>query len=251
MLAPLPEQLVRHNAKIKVYPDGSRKVTVCTRPIFKDEGWEEIKPEEKEVVPKPKDMTKKEVRLDSMKRAKEKAFDIARLNDFEYFTTWTLNKDLIDRYDSEAVKKKLRTFLSHGVSRKNLLYLVLPEYHKDGAIHMHALIRGDYRYIDSGLKTKSGQPIYNMPDWGWGFSTAIPIYGDKEAVSRYITKYITKDCQKIFGAFYYAGGKGLVRTPSIQYDDLDFKSVQAETFQVPIAKMGFKYFWDSSDDVQG
>lgn len=168
MLEPLPEQLIRHNAKAKVYPDGSRKVMVCTRPIFKDDGWEVIEQEARELVPKPKDMTKNEVRSDNMKRAKEKAFDIARLNDFEYFTTWTLSPDLIDRYDPVQVKKKLKNFLDNGVRRKDLLYLVLPEYHKDGAIHMHGLIRGNYRYIDSGLQTKSGQPIFNMPDWGWG-----------------------------------------------------------------------------------
>lgn len=77
------------------------------------------------------------------------------------------------------------------------------------------------------------------------------MYGEKEVVSRYITKYITKDCHKIFGSFYLAGGHGLVRTPKIETFDMDFKEVQEKTYTVPAAKMGFKYFWEGSNDVSG
>lgn len=250
MLGPLQEQLVKHNAKVKVYPDGSRHLMVATRPIFKDEGWELIEDEEKEFVSKPKDMTKEDVRWDSAKRAKEKAIDIARLNDFSYFTTWTLNKELIDRYDRQQVKKKLRNFLRNGVQRKDLMYLVIPEYHEDGAIHMHGLIRGDYQYVDSGLKTKRGQIIYNMPDWSWGFSTAVQI-GSKEGAIRYVSKYITKENHKIFGSFYLAGGHGLVRTPHIETFDMDFNSLDVKSYLNPEAKIGFKYLWEGSNDVSG
>ncbi len=54
-----------------------------------------------------------EVRDDNMRRARNKVFDIARLNDFQWFITWTLDKHLIDRYNPTEVSKKLKNFLNN------------------------------------------------------------------------------------------------------------------------------------------
>ena len=124
--------------------------------------------------------------------------------------------------------------------RKNLKYLVIPEHHKDGAIHMHGLISGDIKLIDSGKTDTSGHTIYNMPDWRYGFSTAIETYGDVENCAKYITKYITKDLKKIFGNYYYAGGK-INRKPKIEVFDTNYYTVDATEYSVPIANMAFKY----------
>ncbi len=182
-----------------------------------------------------------DTRADSIKRAKETVFDIAQLNNFDYFVTWTLDKEKINRYDPKDVSKRLRKFLNNMQNRNELKYLIIPEYHKDGAIHMHGLISGNIKLIDSSKKTKDGKTIYNMPQWKYGFSTAIELTGCKEAVSRYITKYISKDFKKIFGSFYYAGGTGLNRHPPIKLYDTDYFSVNEKEYSIPVVNLGFKY----------
>lgn len=228
------------NTKEKIYPNGQHKFTVCSKPIFKIDEYMEST-DDLEPVPKPKNMGN-EVRADSMKRAKERIFDISMCNQFDYFITWTLNPELIDRYDPAEVSKKLKTFLNNKMKRNGLVYLVIPEYHKDGAIHMHGLIRGDLKMVDSGKKTKDGKSIYNMPEWTLGFSTAIPIDGEQEVLSKYMTKYITKDFRKIFGSFYYAGGKGLIRQPEVRVYDSDYESFDEKEFRPDGVNLWFKYF---------
>ena len=228
---PLPTSRSRseiaHNAKISLYPDGRHRLITCTKDIFLPPGWEHF--EDKEKVPKPQ--TKgNEVRDDNVRRAKQKVQDISRLNDFSHFVTWTLDKGVIDRYDQSEVSKRLKKFLNNMAQRRGLKYLVIPEYHKDGAIHMHGLISGDFDFVESGKFTKNGQTIYNMPQWKWGFSTAIQLDGDTARISNYITKYISKDFRKIFGNFYYAGGHGLERTPEQLLIDVDYLEVESPEY---------------------
>ena len=241
MIYRLAAPLIYHNTKSKVYPDGHQKITICTRPIFRDDGWEPVAPDAPGVKEsKPKDMSN-EVRADSVKRAKERVFDIAYCNDFTHFITWTLDQAKIDRYDSKEVSRKLKKYLDNHVQRHDLKYLVIPEHHKDGAIHMHGLISGDVDLIDSGHTTKDGKRIYNMPQWTLGYSTAIELDQHKDRIAKYITKYITKDFAKIFGSFYYAGGHGLIRKPPVILYDTDYLSVNAEEYTVQAARLGFKY----------
>ncbi len=244
MLVPVePGAVVYHNTKAKVYPNGQQKITVCSKPIFKDECWESI--DFTEPTTKPKNMSN-EVRGDNVKRAKETVFDIAMCNDFDYFVTWTLDADKIDRYNPAEISQKLKTFLKHKVERNNARYLVIPEHHKNGAIHMHGLLSGDFDMVDSGKKTKDGRTIFNMPQWSLGFSTAIKLDEHKDRVSRYITKYVTKDFRKIFGSFYYAGGHGLVRHPKIQRYDTDYDSFELKEYSPEGVALWFKYI--NTDD---
>lgn len=80
-----------------------------------------------------------------------------------------------------------------------------------------------------------------MPQWTLGYSTAIELTGSKDAISLYITKYISKDFKKIFGSFYYAGGKGLIRHPPVILYDTDYFSVNAKEYSVPKANLGINY----------
>ena len=236
------EGLIYHNTKAKVYPDGTRKVTYCTEAIFKEDGWElcEALKDPPDIQSKPKDMTN-DPRSDNVKRAKDKVFDIALLNRFEYFVTLTLDKEKIDRFDAKAVSKVLRKSFNNFQQRYNAKYLLIPEHHKDGAIHMHGLLSGDFKLIDSGKRTKDGRPIYNLPQWKYGFSTAIEITGEQSNVAKYITKYISKDFHKIFGAFYYAGGKDLKRTPPILLYDTEYEQINAKEYTNEASGRSFKY----------
>lgn len=71
------------------------------------------------------------------RRARSAVFDIAMSNDFKYFVTLTLDAVRMDRYVVSQVTKKLNNWLGDCVRRKGLKYVLVPEYHLDGAVHCH------------------------------------------------------------------------------------------------------------------
>lgn len=240
-----PSVNVYANTKAKIYPNGQHKITLCSKPIFKIDEYM-VPVEFTEPEPKPKDMTN-DVRMDSIKRAKERIFDIAMCNEFDYFVTWTLNPELINRYDAQEVSHKLKKFLDNRVQRNDARYLVIPEHHKDGAIHMHGLLSGNFELLDSGHKTKDGKTVWNMPQWSLGYSTAIGLDGSQLAVSKYITKYVTKEFKKIFGSFYYAGGHGLVRSPKVRVYDSDYDQFEEKEYKPDGVNLWFKYIMTDAE----
>lgn len=174
----------------------------------------------------------------SSNRSKNKIYEYARSNSWEWFFTWTFNPKKIDPTDYGLVVKKIGQHLNE-LKRKiapDLKYLIVPELH-DGfkstvycsdcgesylrprktcpkcrsknyknAFHFHALISnvGRLKLNYSGLncigskKFKSteesgkGNPIYNIGNYNWGWSTATRIIDSKRA-SSYLSKYITKE----------------------------------------------------------
>lgn len=241
-MSTVQKRLVIGNTKEKQYLNGYKKLTFCSKKIFHDHSFDKPKTkqiEEEEKEEKPKNMNNP-TRKDSVKRAVEKVFDIAYLNEFDYFITWTLDGSIIDRYDPTIISKKIKKWLNNYSQRKGLMYLVIPEYHKDGAIHFHGLISGDVDMIDSGKTDKDGHTIFNMPQWKYGFSTAIRLYGDVEHTAKYITKYITKDLKKIFGSFYFAGG-GVDRNPNTVVYNSEYREIPGTTFPVEVAGYALKY----------
>lgn len=200
-----------------------------------------------------------ENRTDSYKRAKDKVYDIIYQNPFKYFVTLTLREsDEIDRRSPKAVMKVLRNWLSHQVQRKGLQYILIPEYHHDsGGIHAHALINDCFNLVDSGRKIYHGKDwkvedlqrfgvftdglktVYNISDWKYGFSTAILLDGERARVGYYITKYITKDNDKIFGKYYWSS-KNIIRDTEVRYINTDYNAVNKKEYS-PLFNFGFKY----------
>lgn len=130
----------------------------------------------------------------SLKRTKDKIIDYALANYWEWFVTFTLSPDIVDRFNYDLVSKKVSNWFKLTRKRKapNMEYLVVAEQHKDGAWHFHALISstGDLEFIDSGKKDK-GRTIFNLKDYRLGHSTATQVT-DTQKVSYYLSKYITK-----------------------------------------------------------
>ena len=225
------------NAKVEHFPGFSR-ITVADAPVFREPGWEAEKPPHRLHKPQSKDNAPQGR---SISRAKRKIYDIAALNEFTYFVTLTLDGSKIDRYSGEEVARKLKTFLSNKVRRNGWSYIVVPEYHKDGkGIHLHGLVSGCLRLTDSRRRVPDGRVIYNIDDWKYGFSTCIELTGDREAVARYIGKYVTKDTQKILGNFYYAGGN-IERKPESEYLNLEYEEIEAPDHYVADLGVNFKY----------
>lgn len=245
------------NSKKKIYKDGKTQTVICSSAIFKSKYDIERKKEKEEIKikktileyleEKEKESEKavNKVRRDSVKRAKDKVFDIVYQNDWDYFLTITIDKKQMDRYNVETFKKALKTWLENKVKRYDLQYILIPEHHKDGALHAHALIKnGSFDMIDSGYKTKDLKKIYNVQDWIYGFSTAIEVTGDKQSLSFYITKYLTKESCKIFGKFYWSS-RNITRTVDVEYNNVDWDNVQSPEYG------SFKYESDFKFKVKG
>lgn len=248
-----PEE-VFHNCKTKTYRNGMQKITVSSRKVYKDKGLElsdcciSDNEKENEKVKKPQCLSN-ETRSDSIRRAINKIFDIAMQTDFKYFVTLTFDKQYADRYSPKETSKLIHRFLDNLTKNNGLTYLLVPEFHKNGAVHAHCLINDSVALSDSGtMKPPSGgkplkietlkrkgidlstcQKVFNIPQWKYGFSTAIELYGDTLHTAKYITKYITKDTKKIFGNFYYAGGKSLVRDVPTTLSDIDYDTFEADS----------------------
>lgn len=132
----------------------------------------------------------------SLNRTRSALYMYARQCDWEYFITLTYSPDKIEsRYDFSLCMKKAHKWINNCKNRKakELLYLLVPEQHKDGAWHIHGLLCNTtgLTFTDSG-KRYDGKIVYNLDDWKLGFSTATRVT-DTYKVSNYITKYITKD----------------------------------------------------------
>ncbi len=253
------ESDIRHNTKVKLYPDGSTMTTYCSCPIFLEKGFERA-PDPKDfsgdycIVSsislegfslEPQKATKAPARdrTDELIRVhKTRIKDIVLCNKFTHFLTLTINPECFDSFDPKVVSKKLHVWLNHQVRRKGLKYVLIPEYHKSGRIHAHALVNDVFRLVDSGKRTSSGKIIYNCPDWRYGFTTAIPLDNNVVRVANYVTKYITKGSDKIFGKYFWSS-KNIVHGPEVVLADTDFESVPLKEYK-PINwldTMIFKY----------
>lgn len=232
---------ITHNVRIKMYPDGTQDVLVASRAIFREPGWEEERPKVKTASGKGSGEADDRAR----RRARSMVRDYCMANtDLRYFVTLTIAPDKLDRYDINAIMSKANRWLDNRVRRNGLKYVLVPELHKDGAVHFHGLINEALPLVDSGTLTggelkrprkprskaeksallASGSTVvYNLPDWSYGFTTVMELYGERSKAVSYVCKYVSKTTDKIGGRWYYSGGK--LRKPDVIYDDADFDDV--------------------------
>lgn len=167
--------------------------------------------------------------VSSLNRTKELIRDIVLCNDFELFCTFTFDPSKVDSYSFPTCWRVMSGWLHHQQNRsrernKDFKYLIVPEQHKSGRWHFHALVSGYVGTLhDSGLKSYSLRPIYNMTSFRSGFTTAVKI-DSKEGVSSYVSKYITKDFIRVFNQRRFFCSRNLVRPVKKCNSDL-FKSV--------------------------
>lgn len=158
--------------------------------------------------------------LRAQRRAKARIFDLALCNyDFKYFVTWTLSADKCDRYDYKAIVRNLGQWLDNRVRRSGLKYLIVPELHKDGAVHFHGLTNDaisvmpsdTWVHPDTGRPVKLStlrrqhiapadcQPVYNLADWQRIHFTASKT---GKSGSKRISAQLAKQLRQIAGAVY-------------------------------------------------
>lgn len=175
-------------------------------------------------------------RADSISRAKNTVKEIALCNNFTYFCTFTQNAALRDRFDLSKFREDFARFVrneNRGREEK-IKYLLIPELHKDGAVHMHGLLMG--LQIGRDLQTNE----HGYLDWfryrdRFGFFSCSKIK-DKAKCANYITKYITKSfdenaCNNKQHSYF--ASHGLKRRETFVYQGW------AEDFKIP---------WDFEND---
>lgn len=195
---------------------------------------------------------KNEEKLDnSISRTKSKIYEYALCNDFEYFVTLTLDSKKIDRSDVNNYIKKLGQYIRdiRKSTGQKIEYILIPEKHADDLNwHMHGLMKGlqdlreynESENIPRRMKDKIKkyrEENLNLFEWvgyseKFGFNCVEPIR-NKDACSRYITKYISKNIDNDKGITeknkkkYYASRglktsknikKGVIPTENIIYD---------------------------------
>jgi hypothetical protein len=144
-----------------------------------------------------------------------------------------------DRFNLEMFDKRVSTWLKNTKTRHSpdLEFLLVFEKHKTGAFHAHAFIKGytvkmtqatDHFTLNSTFHDK--RPVYNMPGWKFGYSTAKIIGQTKDdniKTAGYLTKYITKDTITDLNKHRYKVSRGLNkpfkgRNPdNVPFDDLN------------------------------
>lgn len=268
--------------KIITYPNGAVDVISCERPVFRREGWEtafgsagERKASARRGVKDgraegPVDVSR------AVRRAKARVRQIALANDFDYFVTLTQDPDKVNRYDEKESIRKLAKWCENQVQRYGLRYVVIPERHKDGAIHYHGFMSWDGNagdgVVESGTYTMKGwkkprrprsgsqaqnwldhgaRVVYNVPRWRLGFSTALEVYGEYGAAVGYVCKYVGKQMEgsKIGGRWYYSGGR--LREPVETFCDLSVEEMDGipGTFTVDNSAVGKLRLWRGAGDT--
>lgn len=155
----------------------------------------------------------------SISRAKRVLLELALCNPWDYFCTFTIDKDKHDRSDLAAWYKKFSQWLRD--QRKQGLeisYVFVPERHADGCWHCHGFMRGNMELVSFADERKEGifvkKELYegNYLDWPayrkkFGFCSFGHIK-NPVAAGFYVTKYVTKELDRavnsLGGKMYYA-----------------------------------------------
>ena len=238
------ENLTVFNARAKYIPqpDGTMRLALVqcfSQPKFRPSGWESVNDlgkmpkaprveEDPDEVGEPLEPNLSDVER-ATRRAKINAFDIILCNpELDTFATFTYRPDEeLDKSSYEECYKRLSVWLSNRVQRAGLKYVIVPERHKSGDIHFHGILNSSALKLDrartpSGRALSSGgKPIYNVTDWKEGFTTAQIIGAngdDREAVAKYVFKYMGKQSgAKIGGRYCLIGGD--LQRPFYVYGD--------------------------------
>lgn len=177
-----------------------------------------------------------ETNLDrSIRRSRRTVVDLVICNPFELFCTFTTSND---RHNDSRSKEKMFNWL-HNQRKRNgkFQYVIVPERHKDGALHFHAVIAGytgslKQSYGPKGKPIiKHQKPVYEFPEYKSGFNSAQKIgsgNNDLTSVARYLSKYLTKemDLANSYKRRYWAS-VGLFR-PITEYNSDWWENIKAD-----------------------
>ena len=167
---------------------------------------------------------------ESIIRTRSRIYELAICNEWEYFVTLTINKNRYDRMNLKKYRKDLAQFIRDYNKKYNISvkYLLIPEMHKDGAWHMHGFIMGlPNEHLE---KNENGYMDWFAYRNKFGY-ISIDGIRNREATSRYILKYITKNlesCVKELGDHMYYCSQGLKRAEIVKRGMLKERNIKWE-----------------------
>lgn len=135
----------------------------------------------------------------ALSRARNTVRELALCNRWEYFVTLTFDCRW-DRYDlADRLKEFLQWIQNQNKQGSRIRYLLVPEFHEDGAVHFHGLFSGidsaprPFYWPESVNRKADGSYYDHWPEYSarYGFSSIEPV-NDPVAVGFYVSKYITK-----------------------------------------------------------
>ena len=172
---------------------------------------------------------------ENVSRAKNKIFEYAFCNPWDWFFTGTLNPQKYDRTDLEKYHKTFTQWIRNYNKKYGLKikFLFIPELHRDGkSWHMHGFLYGlpvdhleRFRLgatMGKGVadKVMRGDVVYNWVAYAEKFGfCSLEYIGNHEAVSKYITKYINKSLANSvteLNAHMYYVSRGLNRAETVK-----------------------------------
>lgn len=244
-----------YNEKGETYPV---QLLVCDKRIFRNPLFEPERPEKvysqdlhqnKDILEEKTNSCSNITNECSLNRAKRAIYDIIRCNHFTHFCTLTFDGSIVERDNYAAVVRRFSQWCDNRVRRKELTYCGVIERHKESnGLHFHICTNDVLVFVDSGTVKCRGRKkpikiatadrygvpeadrktVYNIPEWSYGFSTAIEITEDPTGakVAAYLKKYLTKDFEKIGGRYYYSGGA--LRRPLYKYVDADLSESECD-----------------------
>lgn len=129
----------------------------------------------------------------SINRTHRVVRDYILCNNFTYFFTLTISPKVCDRLDDITVQKELKKYLDNIRRHNSLEYIIVPERHKNGALHFHGLTSTPqaFNLKPSNMRDKSGRTIFLSQNYKLGRNNFTEI-SSKVAVSQYVRKYISK-----------------------------------------------------------
>lgn len=156
----------------------------------------------------------------SVSRSVRAVRELAACNPWQFFITITLSpSNWKNRYTPDGLQDVIKAMAKRWRrKRKNgsaycpgFKYLIIPEMHKDGAIHLHGFVSSmptsecvPYTMADVNSskklpkkicdKVRAGEAVYHSPTWEklFGYNTFEPI-SDLDKASSYVVKYVSKE----------------------------------------------------------
>lgn len=147
---------------------------------------------------------------ESLSRSRRLVRDYILCNPFDYFCTFTFDGGRVDRYNYKECASKLTKFFNNFRNRKapDFRYIVIPEFHEDGAIHFHGMVSGlpkDEFEVPDKIPKRVGKQVLLVPNtqqyvrwksYKLGFFSC-SLIKNYPASANYVSKYITKDLMEI------------------------------------------------------
>ena len=164
----------------------------------------------------------------AVSRARKTVLELALCNPWDWFCTFTLDKEKYNRYDLEKFHKDFTQWIRDQRKKTGapIRFLLVPELHEDGAWHIHGLMHSvpdliSFDYLRSELGWRVPDKLIGRDFFCWmayhkkfGFCS-LGAVRDPVAVSHYIAKYVTKSMEKSgidVGKHMYIPSRGLNRS---------------------------------------